>query len=254
MSVVQGWLLQLWLCRVMPSQSRPPFLGGGAEQVLFLCLTPPPHWASHSDHSVHSDQWPSTTREDRGESETKKSITSDIVDVKDTSWHHVHRTDLDMHEGNSLDCQTELHHRPLLAELPSVCLSAETRSPDRRTHCKHSTLSTGTWCSPLEERKGNEMRWDALFSLIITFEVGILYILPQSFSSDPSTQSFCRSHLRSRWTHSPLAQENCFVEQGLGTSGPCVVTAGLTVVPDKTHEQNNRTLFNFHKYLSKNKR
>lgn len=254
MSVVQGWLLQLWLCRVMPSQSRPPFLGGGAEQVLFLCLTPPPHWASHSDHSVHSDQWPSTTREDRGESETKKSITSDIVDVKDTSWHHVQRTDLDMHEGNSLDCQTELHHRPLLAELPSVCLSAETRSPDRRTHCKHSTLSTGTWCSPLEEREGNEMRWDALFSLIITFEVGILYILPQSFSSDPSTQSFCRSHLRSRWTHSPLAQENCFVEQGLGTSGPCVVTAGLTVVPDKTHEQNNRTLINFHKYLSKNKR
>lgn len=254
MSVVQGWLLQLWLCRVMPSQSRPPFLGGGAEQVLFLCLTPPPHWASHSDHSVHSDQWPSTTREDRGESETKKSITSDTVDVKDTSWHHVQRTDLDMHEGNSPDCQTELHHRPLLAELPSVCLSAETRSPDRRTHCKHSTLSTGTWCSPLEERKGNEMRWDALFSLIITFEVGILYILPQSFSSDPSTQSFCRSHLRSRWTHSPLAQENCFVEQGLGTSGPCVVTAGLTVVPDKTHEQNNRTLFNFHKYLSKNKR
>lgn len=254
MSVVQGWLLQLWLCRVMPSQSRPPFLGGGAEQVLFLCLTPPPHWASHSDHSVHSDQWPSTTREDRGESETKKSITSDTVDVKDTSWHHVQRTDLDMHEGNSLDCQTELHHRPLLAELPSVCLSAETRSPDRRTHCKHSTLSTGTWCSPLEERKGNEMSWDALFSLIITFEVGILYILPQSFSSDPSTQSFCRSHLRSRWTHSPLAQENCFVEQGLGTSGPCVVTAGLTVVPDKTHEQNNRTLFNFHKYLSKYKR
>lgn len=189
-----------------------------------------------------------------GESETKKSITSDIVDVKDTSWHHVQRTDLDMHEGNSPDCQTELHHRPLLAELPSVCLSAETRSPDRRTHCKHSTLSTGTWCSPLEEREGNEMRWDALFSLIITFEVGILYILPQSFSSDPSTQSFCRSHLRSRWTHSPLAQENCFVEQGLGTSGPCVVTAGLTVVPDKTHEQNNRTLFNFHKYLSKNKR
>lgn len=193
-------------------------------------------------------------QERTGESETKKSITSDTVDVKDTSWHHVQRTDLDMHEGNSPDCQTELHHRPLLAELPSVCLSAETRSPDRRTHCKHSTLSTGTWCSPLEERKGNEMRWDALFSLIITFEVGILYILPQSFSSDPSTQSFCRSHLRSRWTHSPLAQENCFVEQGLGTSGPCVVTAGLTVVPDKTHEQNNRTLFNFHKYLSKYKR
>lgn len=67
MSLVHGWLLQLWLCRVMPSQSRPPFLEGGAEQVLFLCLTPPPHWASHSDHSVHSDQWPSTTRGDRGE-------------------------------------------------------------------------------------------------------------------------------------------------------------------------------------------
>lgn len=42
-SLLQGSLLQLWLCRVMPSQSRPPFLGGGAEQVLFLRLTPPPH-------------------------------------------------------------------------------------------------------------------------------------------------------------------------------------------------------------------
>lgn len=61
MSLVQGWLLQVWLCKVMPSHSRPPFLGGGAVQVLFLCLTPPPHWASHSDHSVHPDQWPSTT-------------------------------------------------------------------------------------------------------------------------------------------------------------------------------------------------
>lgn len=57
-SLVHGWLLQLWLCRVIPWQSRPPFLGGGAEQVLLLCLTPPPHWASHSDHSVHCDQWP----------------------------------------------------------------------------------------------------------------------------------------------------------------------------------------------------
>lgn len=56
MSLVQGWLLQLWLCMVMPSQSSPPFLGGGAEQVLFRCRTPPPHFASHSDHCVHSDQ------------------------------------------------------------------------------------------------------------------------------------------------------------------------------------------------------
>ena len=57
--VPQGVALQLWVCRVMPSQSRPPFLGGGAEQDRLLVRTPPPHGASHSDHAVHSDQWPS---------------------------------------------------------------------------------------------------------------------------------------------------------------------------------------------------
>lgn len=147
-SLLQGWLLQLWLCRVMPSQSRPPFLGGGAVQVLFLCLTPPPQGASHSDHSVHSDQWPSTTREEI----TLKSDTSYLWKVHPV-WGQVKRTDLDMLEGNRPDCQTELHHRPLPAEPPSVCPSAGTRSPDHRIHCMHSMLSTWTWCSPLEERR-----------------------------------------------------------------------------------------------------
>lgn len=62
-SLVHGSLLQLWVCSIIPSHSRPPFLGGGAEHVLFLCLTPPPQRASHSDHFVHSDQRPSTAWE-----------------------------------------------------------------------------------------------------------------------------------------------------------------------------------------------
>lgn len=79
---------------------------------------------------------------------------------------------------------------------------------------------------------------------------------PQSFSSDPSAQFFCRSHLRSRWTHSPLTQRNCLGEHGLGTGGRCGVTTGLTVVPGvkiikKSHIihcsavcQRNRSLLN----------
>lgn len=58
-------MLQLWVCRVMPLQSCPLFLGGGTEQERFLSLTPPPHGASHSDHAVHSDHWPSTTGDTR---------------------------------------------------------------------------------------------------------------------------------------------------------------------------------------------
>lgn len=136
-----------------------------------------------------------------------------------------------MLEGNRLDCRTELHHRPLPAEHPSVCPSAGTGSPDHRTHCTHSTLSMRTWCSPLEERKGMWKNISIfLFCSVLWTLLRWPYILPQSFSSDPSTQSFCKSHLRSRWTHSPLAQENCLVEQGLGTCGE---TAGLAVVPEK---------------------
>ena len=56
-------------------------------------------------------------------------------------------------------------------------------------------------------------------------------LLPQCSSSEPSTQSPWRSHLRSRCTHSPLAQENCLAEQGLGTGGRTVLTAGLDVEP-----------------------
>lgn len=61
-----------------------------------------------------------------------------------------------MPEGSRLDCRTGLHHRPLLAGLPAVCPSAGTRSPDHRTHCTHSMLSMGTWCSQLEVRRGEE--------------------------------------------------------------------------------------------------
>lgn len=62
-SLVHGSRLQLWVCSIFPSHSRPPFFGGGAVHVLFRSLTPPPQWASHSDHSVHSDQRPSTAWE-----------------------------------------------------------------------------------------------------------------------------------------------------------------------------------------------
>lgn len=134
----------------------------------------------------------------------------------------------------------------------SLCRNKEPRPQDtlQALHAVHRDMMQSTWG---EERKLDEMRY--FIQPYYNFWGGhTIYILPQSFSSEPSTQSFCRSHLRSRWMHSPLAQENCFEEQGLGTSGPCGVTAGLTVVPDKTHEQNNITLFNFHKYLSKKKR
>lgn len=77
---------------------------------------------------------------------------------KDAVWFEEYRTDLDMLEGNRLDCQTELQHRPHLAEPPSVFPSAGTGSPDHTIHCTHSTLSKRTWCSPLEERKREEMK------------------------------------------------------------------------------------------------
>ena len=163
-SVVQAWLLQLWLCRVMPSQSRPPFLGGGAEQLLFLRLTPPPHWASHSDHSVHPDQWPSTTRGHRRAWDWGNHCLWKMP----CAQHQVQRTDLDMLEGNTLDCRTGPHRRPLQAEPPSVCPSAGTRSPDHRTRYRRSRLSTGTWCSPLEERKRLVKNQIWIFSCLIT--------------------------------------------------------------------------------------
>lgn len=41
-----------------PSQSRPPFLGGGALQSLYLSSRPRPHVTVHCDHSDQSDHWP----------------------------------------------------------------------------------------------------------------------------------------------------------------------------------------------------
>lgn len=61
-----------------------------------------------------------------------------------SDWTADERTHLDKLEGNRLDCQTELHRSSLRAEPPSVCPSAETRSPDHRTHCMRSMLSKGT--------------------------------------------------------------------------------------------------------------
>lgn len=63
------------------------------------------------------------------------------------------RTDQDMLEGSRLYCQTGRRRRLLQAEPPLVCLSAETKSPDHMTHCTHSKLSKGTWCSRLEVRR-----------------------------------------------------------------------------------------------------
>lgn len=80
--------------------------------------------------------------------------------------------DLDTLEESRLDCQTGLHRKPLQAELPSRCPSVGTRSPDHRTHCTHSMLSTGTWCSPLEER-GAKITKISLFGLITTLEMNI---------------------------------------------------------------------------------
>lgn len=76
--------------------------------------------------------------------------------------------------------------------------------------------------------------WFALVhnALCNVFTEYTLQILPQSFSSEPSMQSLWKSHLWSRWTHSPLEQENCLAEQGLGI---CGVTAGLLVPEKKAH-------------------
>lgn len=137
-----------------------------------------------------------------------------------------------MLEKSRLDCQTEQRHRCLQAAPPSVRPSAETTSPSHMTHCMHSRLSMGTWCSPLEVR-GRHFAFTHLDSW--PREQLCEDNLPQSFSSDPSTQSFCRSHLRSIWTHSPLSQGNCLWEHGLGTRGSWEVT-GVAVVPSDTQK------------------
>lgn len=115
----------------------------------------------------------------------------------------------------------------------SLCLNKEPRPQDtlHTLHAVHGDMMQST----IQERKkcGKNISI-SLFCFVLLPLLQCPSILPQSFSSDPSTQSFCRSHLRSRWTHSPLLQENCLCEQGLGTWGARVVTAGLAVVPDNT--------------------
>lgn len=76
-----------------------------------------------------------------------------------------------------------------------------------------------------------------IFTFYLTY--GSLLSLPQSLSSEPSTQSLCRSHLRSKWTHSPLLHKNCFGEHGLGTRGRIGVTGGVAVVPYKNKERSS---------------
>lgn len=153
-------------------------------------------------------------------------------------------TDLDMLEESRLDCQTELRHKILLAGRLLKCPSGGTRSRGHRSHCRNSRRSTVTLCSPLEDSRTDVNKTN---KPLITLAVGrSIYHLPQSFSSDPSMQSLCRSHLRSLWTHSPVPQENCLGEQGLGTGGRHGVTAGLVNVPetvwrhDSAHQEDFR--------------
>ena len=45
------------------AQSRPPLVGEGLLQVLYLCVRPPPHVTSQSDQSLHTEYPPSSANE-----------------------------------------------------------------------------------------------------------------------------------------------------------------------------------------------
>lgn len=221
--LLHGSLLQLWVCSILPSHSRPPFLGGGAEQVLFLCLSPPPHWASHADQSVHSDQRPSTAWENANEAEiTVQPQNLGFWNIHKTTWTRSRKTCSAVKLSSTTG--TARHSFPQNVSLSEQ--RTQTTWNAARTPCRpggHDAVH----CR--KRRDMVEIYRLCWFTLCNVFTEHTLQILPQSFSSDPSTQSLWRSHLWSRWTHSPLAQENCLPEQGLGI---CGVTAGL-LVPEK---------------------
>lgn len=189
-------------------------------------------WCPHRTQR-HTLTTPSTLTSDRqlqeetSRNEVEIAFTSDIICVKCQTLKGDNRT-----PGHARGKQARLSNwappqaPPGRASLKmSLCRNREPRPQDtlHALHVVHGDMMQST----REERK-KDLKISLFGCLFITtFEMDI-YILPQSFSSDPSTQSFCRSQRRSRWTHSPLSQENCLGEQGLGTSG---VTTGLAVVP-----------------------
>ena len=56
-------MLQLFASRLSPTQSAPPFDGGGLVQVLLRVIMPQPHFALHSLQSPKSLHLPSTAQE-----------------------------------------------------------------------------------------------------------------------------------------------------------------------------------------------
>lgn len=59
----QGWLLQDWVCSLLPGQYFPPWIGGGLVQVRDLLWVPPAHVALHELHAFHLAQLPSPVEE-----------------------------------------------------------------------------------------------------------------------------------------------------------------------------------------------
>ena len=47
------------------AQSRPPLDGEGLSQLLYLCVSPPPHVTSQSDHSLHFEYAPSSVNHEK---------------------------------------------------------------------------------------------------------------------------------------------------------------------------------------------
>lgn len=134
-------MLHACVCLLIPSQSLPPFLGGGLEQVLFLTISPPPHGTSQPDHSVHSDHWPST------ETENKNAIR--LKPVRLIQKHHVVCSYPDRPAGNTAGCRTELRRRNRPDGRLSECSSAGKASPDHTTRCTDSRTSRETEYSRL---------------------------------------------------------------------------------------------------------
>ena len=67
--------------RPTAAQSRPPLVGAGLLQVLYLCVRPPPHVTSQSDQSLHIEYPPSSANEIKvfgGELPKRKKGTSVI--------------------------------------------------------------------------------------------------------------------------------------------------------------------------------